>query len=244
MIKKKEKKISLKTKNKCFVIMPYGGWNDTYFEKIFQPAIIESGLDPIRADDLYGPSQIISDIWNFTKSSKLILADLSGKNPNVLYELGLAHAISQPVIMLTESEEDIPFDLRSLRIIKYDKNLPSWGLKLKKNIVKAIKEVLEKPMDYVPAYFLKVNKQDKDIAISERDKDIISLKQEIELLKRNMLSRQSNRISPDEARLLVRRYLEIGLPEDLIIERISRRGAPKEWVKRRIDEHNKIKDID
>src|SRR6266436_6612471 len=111
----------------CFTIMPFGEWLDDYYDELYCPTIKAAGLDPKRADDLYRPSTIINDIWSYTQSSKLILADLTGKNPNVFYELGLAHALAKPAILITESINDVPFDLRSLRVIVYDKNQPDWG---------------------------------------------------------------------------------------------------------------------
>src|ERR1041384_2996075 len=80
----------------CFVIMPFGNWSDHYYEEVYVPAIESAGLIARRADDLYRPSAIVNDIWSLTKEARVILADLSGKNPNVFYELGLAHAIARP----------------------------------------------------------------------------------------------------------------------------------------------------
>ena len=57
----------------------------------------------------------------------MMLADLTGKNANVLYELGLAHAIDKPVVLLSQSMDDVPFDLRALRVITYDVAHPGWG---------------------------------------------------------------------------------------------------------------------
>src|SRR5687767_13683863 len=75
-------------KDICFVIMPFGGWLDDYYTDIYCPAIKAAGLAPHRADDLFRPSTIVNDIWAYTKKARLVLADLSGKNPNVFYELG------------------------------------------------------------------------------------------------------------------------------------------------------------
>ena len=72
-----------------------------------------------------------NDIWDYTQRAKILLADLTGKNANVFYELGLAHAAGKPVILVTGSIDDVPFDLRALRVIEYDKNAPDWGKVLK-----------------------------------------------------------------------------------------------------------------
>ncbi|HEX8178151.1 MAG TPA: hypothetical protein VF525_01270 [Pyrinomonadaceae bacterium] len=128
--------------NICFTIMPYGRWPDYYYDEIYAPAIKAAGLIPLRADDFYQPSAIIHDIWVLTSQAKVILADLTGKNPNVFYELGLGHALAKPAILVADATETIPFDLRSLRIILYDKDQPDWGALLKKAIQTAITEVL------------------------------------------------------------------------------------------------------
>ena len=107
--------------------MPFGGWFDDYYSTVFVPAIEKAGLESRRADDLYRPSTIVSDIWKFTMKAKLVLADLSEKNANVFYELGLAHALAKPVILVVEPMDDVPFDLRALRVLQYDKNDPNWG---------------------------------------------------------------------------------------------------------------------
>jgi len=129
--------------------MPFGGWFDDYYSNIYCPAIESAGLVPKRADDLYRPSAIVHDIWNYTKNCRLVLADLTGKNPNVFYELGLAHAIAKPAILVTESIADVPFDLRALRVLEYDKNDSAWGGALRDKIATAIREVLDSPLQSV-----------------------------------------------------------------------------------------------
>lgn len=179
----------------CFTIMPFGGWFDAYYTSIYKPAIEAVGLIPCRADDLYRPSAIVNDIWTYTKSSKLILADLTGKNPNVFYELGLAHALAKPAILIAESIEDVPFDLRALRVLEYDKNQPRWGDELKERITKAIQEVIASPIEAVLPTFLTVSTDSRPRSITEQDKAMLELKREIDLL-RNEFS--ALRVSPKE----------------------------------------------
>lgn len=114
--------LSEKLKPKCFVIMPFGGWFDKYYIDIYIPAIEAAGFEAKRAEDLYRLGNIVNDIWAYTKEATVLLADLTNKNPNVFYELRLAHAITKPAVLITASMEDVPFDLRSLRVIDYDKN--------------------------------------------------------------------------------------------------------------------------
>jgi hypothetical protein len=176
-----------KIKEICFVIMPFGGWFDSYYSEIYCQAINEAGMIPQRADDLYRPSNIVQDIWNLTKQARIILADLSNKNPNVFYELGLAHALAKPAILITQNMDDIPFDLRGLRIIEYDKNRQNWGDYLKKSIKQAILETIKSPNETIPAAFLEINETTKR-RISKEEKELLEIRQEIDSIKRKLFS--------------------------------------------------------
>ena len=107
-------------KESCFTIMPFGGYFDSYYQDIFRPAIKAAGLEPNRADDLYRPSAIVNDIWSYTKNAKVILADLTGKNPNVFYELAIRHASRLPVIHIIRKADKVPFDINQSRAIEID----------------------------------------------------------------------------------------------------------------------------
>ncbi len=227
-----------KEKKMCFVIMPFGGWFDTYYNEIYCPAVQKSGLEIHRADDLYAPNNIVSDIWEYTQKADIILADLTGKNPNVFYELGLAHAISKPVILITEIEEDIPFDLRAIRVLKYNKNEPDWGTKLKNSIEKSIKEITKNPQISVPAVFLKERISTKELTVTKVDKDVIELRQELELLRseirrRNIAPRD---IGPERAKEMIEEYISGGMSESSIIRRVSNYGPPTHWIRSTIAE--------
>lgn len=185
---KKSKKLpssqgKAETETICFTIMPFGGWFDTYYEQIFLPAIESSGLVARRADDLYRPSAIVHDIWEITKKAKIVLAELSGRNPNVFYELGLAHALAKPAILVTQTVEDVPFDLRALRVIVYDRNEPNWGDVLKTAIESSIREILTSPVKSVLPSFLQVDDSHKP-SVTTTEKELISLRQDVDLLKR------------------------------------------------------------
>ena len=105
----------------CFVLMPFSGDFKNQWELAFKPAIESAGLIPWRGDEKsFGTNIIMSDVTRSISKAKLIIADLTGKNPNVMYELGLAHAAKKPVIMLAQKEEDVPFDLKHIRFLKYD----------------------------------------------------------------------------------------------------------------------------
>src|ERR1700730_8938579 len=185
---KKSKKLpssqgKAETETICFTIMPFGGWFDTYYKQIFLPAIESSGLVARRADDLYRPSAIVHDIWEITKKAKVVLAELSGRNPNVFYELGLAHALGKPAILVTQTMEDVPFDLRALRVIVYDRNQPNWGDVLKAAIESSIREILTSPVKSVLPSFLQIDDSHRP-SVTTTEKELISLRQDVDLLKR------------------------------------------------------------
>ena len=73
-----------------------------------------------RADDVRGTSLITWDIWERINRARFLIADLTDLNANVFYELGLAHALSKEVVLITQSMEFVPFDLKALRCICYD----------------------------------------------------------------------------------------------------------------------------
>lgn len=110
---------STSLKNDVFAIMPFSEeYNHLYQDHI--KAVCKSiNKSCIRADDLYTSRSIMQDIWDLIYNSKVIIADCTNKNPNVMYELGIAHAIGKKVILITQNIDDIPFDLRHLRHLHY-----------------------------------------------------------------------------------------------------------------------------
>ena len=107
---------------KCFVLMPFN--NESHIQEIYQDTVkkvVEDlGFSCQRADDIYETKPIIETIWEQINKSKFIIADLTHKNPNVFYELGLAHTVGKEVILLSQNIDDVPFDLRHLKIILYE----------------------------------------------------------------------------------------------------------------------------
>lgn len=127
----------------AFVLTPFREPFNKYYATIIRPAIQSTGLTPLRADEIYAPTEIIKDIWAAINNAKVIIAELTTRNPNVMYELGLSHALNRPVIMISQSMDDVPFDLRSLRCILYDTTEPDWANKLRSDIASFIASVLK-----------------------------------------------------------------------------------------------------
>ena len=134
----------------CFVMQPFDGYLGGYYEMIFKPAIEQAGLRAVRADDdIFATGKIMDQVWRGIRGATVLVAELTSKNPNVFYELGLAHALEKPVILVSSNQEDVPFDLRHIRTIFYDLNDPFWGQKLIDKIADNIRSALENPEDAI-----------------------------------------------------------------------------------------------
>jgi hypothetical protein len=134
----------------CFVVMPFAAPVGGYFQNIYEPAIHKAGLRAVRADaDIFGTGKIIDQIWSGINAAKVLVAELTTRNPNVFYELGLAHALDKPVVLVSSNEEDVPFDLKHIRVIYYDVNDPFWGQKLIDKVAENIVSALKNPEEAV-----------------------------------------------------------------------------------------------
>ena len=148
--KKLEKSAKVKSDDSCFVMMPFANPLGSYYEKIYKAAIEKAGLKPLRADDeLFGTGKIIDQIWTGINSAKILIAELTNRNPNVYYELGLAHALKKPVVLVSSNEEDVPFDLNHIRVIYYDVTDPFWGQKLIDKVAENILSAINNPEEAI-----------------------------------------------------------------------------------------------
>jgi len=104
----------------CFVLMPFRpDWSERVYRAIFRPAIEEAGYQCQRADES-GEQIITESIWTDICRAKVIVADLTGKNENVMYEIGIAHTVGKPVVLLSQDEIDPPFDVSHHRVHVYE----------------------------------------------------------------------------------------------------------------------------
>jgi hypothetical protein len=103
-----------------FVAMPFrgDGFTEVYEDGIRQ-AVEACGLRCKRADEIFDTDVIIESIENDIRDSLLVIADLTGRNPNVFYEVGYARALDKEVVLLTQETESVPFDLQHRRYIRY-----------------------------------------------------------------------------------------------------------------------------
>ena len=135
----------------CFMLMPF---KDNDAEAIYRlctkPIIFKLGLDIRRSDELFTTNPILEDILGSINESSIVIADVSGLNPNVLYELGISHTIKkeQTIIITHENYNKLPFDIKPFRSIKYKNTVPG-GEKYKKDLEETVKYILR---DYKTIY--------------------------------------------------------------------------------------------
>lgn len=149
-LKKLGKGLTVSSEDVCFVVMPFASPQGTYYTTVYEPAIRKAGLRPVRADDdIFGTGKIIDQIWAGITSAKVLVAELTTRNPNVFYELGLAHALKKPVVLVSSNEADVPFDLHHIRVIYYDVTDPFWGTKLLDKVAENILSALKNPEEAI-----------------------------------------------------------------------------------------------
>ena len=113
---------------RCFVIMPFRPeWANRIYNRVLKPTCEACDLDVVRADDMFG-HEVMEDVWRALNEAFVIIADVTGRNANVFYELGIAHTLGKNVIVITQHEEDIPFDIARFRYIKYADNLDGYEI--------------------------------------------------------------------------------------------------------------------
>lgn len=102
-------------------MMPFdAGFSDVY--AAIRLGASDAGLRCRRADDIWENASIIQDVVSLIDRSRVVICDCTGRNPNMFYEAGIAHTLGREVILVTQNAEDIPFDLRHLRYIRYLNN--------------------------------------------------------------------------------------------------------------------------
>jgi ClpX C4-type zinc finger len=123
--------------NSCFYLGPFMEPFNAVYKDHIAPELARNGFSVQRADEIFSTGPIVDDIWEGINSAEFLIADLSGKNPNVMYEVGMAHTIGKRVLLLSQSVQDIPFDLRHWRCLIYEYTPPGCQ-KLERGISEAV----------------------------------------------------------------------------------------------------------
>jgi hypothetical protein len=140
----------LPDKKKCFVIAPIGDENtftrrrsDQILNSVIKPAVESFNYEVIRSDTIAMPGVITSQIIEYLMTSDLVIADLTGANPNVTYELALRHAFRKHVIQIKDSGiwAPLPFDIQGIRTIEVEYNFVESMDKCKNKIMEQIRNI-------------------------------------------------------------------------------------------------------
>lgn len=114
----------------CFIIMPISdteGYPPGHFKRVYEyiikPACEKSGFEAVRADDVKKTNVIVLDIIQRIINSEMAICDLSGRNPNVLYELGIRQSFDLPVSLIKDEITTRVFDIQGFRDVEYNSSL-------------------------------------------------------------------------------------------------------------------------
>lgn len=125
----------------CFVLMPFAAQYTEVYTEVYKPVCAANDLACWRVDEIARPGSITRDIVEGIVDAAVIIADLTSQNPNVFYELGISHAVGNKTIMTSQSLADVPFDIRSYRVLVYEQNITGCR-KLAADLDQALKELL------------------------------------------------------------------------------------------------------
>ena len=122
----------------CVVLMPFNAeWSDEIYD-VFKEAVVDFTF--WRSDDEHMDDIIIQTIWKKINEAHFVIADCTGRNPNVFYELGIAHTLGKPVFMCSQDRRDFPFDITHIRSYEYGQK-PGEIKKLKTDIKRFVESI-------------------------------------------------------------------------------------------------------
>jgi hypothetical protein len=132
----------LQTQPRAFVAMQFGEPYDTIYREVIRPEAKRLGFHVIRIDEVSKPGIIFEDIKREIAEAKVVIAEITSANQNVFYELGYAHALNKPTILLAQRGRELPFDIRSYRVIFYEDSIGGKPL-VEKNLQKHLHSILK-----------------------------------------------------------------------------------------------------
>lgn len=101
------------------MIMPFSHEMDRIYSDAIKPAISALDREPLRADEIQKPGVIVQQVWDGIRGASACVAELTDNNPNVLFEVGIAHALGKPVVPIVQNVGALPFDFQQLRHVTY-----------------------------------------------------------------------------------------------------------------------------
>jgi hypothetical protein len=191
-----------KYEDECFFIAPIGTdgsdirkRSDGVRDFIVQPAVAAFGLATLRADDLAKPGQITLQVIEHVLRAKGVVADLTGSNPNVFYELAIRHTAKLPVVLIAEEGEvdRLPFDIAQMRVISFDHRDLASAARAQTQITQHLREALDGAVDSPIATALTLEALNQGDTVERALGELLSLMNDLSW---------SNRSVADEVRYL------------------------------------------
>jgi len=121
----------------CFVIMPFDPKLNRVYELVLAPACRQAGFEPERADTSNASERITNHLLARLLESEMVLGDLSSRNPNVLYELGVRHACGGSTVLVQSSGTERIFDIQDIRTTEYDARITPGSIKRDIDVIAA-----------------------------------------------------------------------------------------------------------
>jgi hypothetical protein len=112
---------------KAFVVMQFAEPYDTFYQEVIKNQAEAAGFDVVRIDEKTGPGVIFQDIQREIEQSEIVIAEVTPANPNVFCKLGYAHALAKPTILLARKGAELPFDIKSFRVVFYNDTIGGKG---------------------------------------------------------------------------------------------------------------------
>ncbi len=131
--------------NLCFVLMPFAAELTAVYVTAVRPAAEDAGLRCERADDTARPGVVLDQIDESIKQARILVADLTRTNPNVMQEVGFARAHRKPIVLITQTDfRDLPFDIRHYRTFRYQQDVDALRV-LREWLLRSFREALQQP---------------------------------------------------------------------------------------------------
>lgn len=107
----------------AFVVMQFTKPYNELYAEVVRPICDEFQITSLRADESYGPGLIVADVAKQITEARLVVAEITPANPNVYYEVGYAHALNKPTILIAEKGTQLPFDVSPFRVLFYENSI-------------------------------------------------------------------------------------------------------------------------
>jgi len=182
--------------DECFFITPIGAEGspereraDGVLDVIVRPAAEAVGLRAVRADLLGEPGQITRQVVDHVLTARAAVADLTGRNANVFWELGVRHAFQKPVVLIAQEGQELPFDVFSMRTIFYDSQSFASAGKARESVIEQLRNAMDGAVESPVSTSVDLASLQRGGSLERSVAELISHVQELAAEQRNQASR-------------------------------------------------------